>query len=99
MTLHRTFVALGYVITVIDSVPVWLPAFAIVAVVIAWVTRGRDQFQDSAAEAARAPLPRRTAAPVIDTRPGTDETTRLQLEAIADLGVTHDRNTTKGGRR
>lgn len=87
MSLHRGFVTAGYVITVIDSVPVWLPIFLIVAVVIAWVTWRRDRFQASAAEAARAPLPKR-AKPVIDTRPGHNQEALATCNAILYVTIT-----------
>jgi hypothetical protein len=99
MSLHRGFVTAGYVITVIDSVPYWLPAFAIVAAVIAWATRrrGRDGFQDSAAEAARAPLPQRTG-PMRDDRPGVDD--QALATCIAILRTRRAKYAkAKGGRR
>lgn len=98
MSLHHGFVTAGYLITVIANVPVWLPIFAIVAVVIAWVTRRRDRFQDSAAEAARAPLPQRTT-PMRDDRPGIDDQALATCMAIQKTRRAKYAKTAKGGQR
>lgn len=81
MTFHHLFVTAGYVIPVLETVPIWLPAFAVVAAVIVWATRARDRFQETAADAARAPLPQRVE-PVIDIRSGTDQDALATCNAI-----------------
>ena len=83
MTFHDLFAAAGWVLPVVESVPVWVPACVIVVGLIAWVTRRRDRsrFQETAAEAAKAPLPQR-AKPVVDTRPGSNQEALATCNAI-----------------
>lgn len=81
MTIHHAFEAAGYVLPVVESVPVWLPVFLLVAAVIAWTTRRSDRFQETAAEAARAPLPKQAEA-VVDTRPGSNQEALATCNAI-----------------